>query len=122
MRSIESTLCSTQCDRVEIDGLLIVDSYKYTWISNKAYKDLSATLLPSASVSNPGYSGLSHGEYTRILVSDRVNQDLQATLYTSASVRTHGIEACHLKCIPESQSETKYQGSILALANLLNAG
>ena len=76
MRSIKSTLCSTQYDRVEIDGLFIVDSYKYTWINNKVYKNLSAALLPSVSVSNPGYSGLSHGEYTGILVSDRVNPDL----------------------------------------------
>ena len=90
MRSIKSTLCSTQCDRVEIDGLLIADSYKYTWISNKVYKDLSAALLPSASVSNLGYSGLSHGEYTRILVSDRVNQDPQTTLYVSVSVSNPG--------------------------------
>ena len=28
MCSIKSTLCSTQCDRVEIDGLLIVDSWQ----------------------------------------------------------------------------------------------
>ena len=76
MLSIKSTLCSTQCDRVEIDGSLISDSYKYTWMSNKVYKDLSATLLASVPVSNPGYSGLSHGEYTGILVNDRVNQDL----------------------------------------------
>ena len=69
---------------------LKADSYKYTWISNKVYKDLSAALLPSVSVSNPGYSGLSHGEYTRILVSDRVNQDLQATLYISISVSNPG--------------------------------
>ena len=93
MRSIESMLCSTQCDRVEVNVFLfffIADSYKYTWISNKVYKDLSAALLPSVSVSNPGYSGLSHGEYTRILVSDRVNQDLQATLYISVSVSNPG--------------------------------
>ena len=76
MHIIKSTLCSTQCDRVEIDGLLIVNSYKYTCISNKVYKDLSATLLPGVSVSNPGYSGLSQGEDTGILVSDRVNLDL----------------------------------------------
>ena len=69
---------------------LIADSYKYTWISNKVYKDLSAALLPSVSVSNPGYSGLSHGEYTGILVSDSVNQDLQATLYISVSVSNPG--------------------------------
>ena len=50
MHSIKSTLCSTQCDRVKIDGLLIVDSYEYTCISNKVYKDLSATLLPGGSV------------------------------------------------------------------------
>ena len=30
MHSMKSTLCSTQCDRVESDSLLIVDSYKYT--------------------------------------------------------------------------------------------
>ena len=76
MHSIKSTLCSAQCDRVEIDSLLLVDSYKYTRISNKIYKDLSATLLPSVSVGNQGYSGLSHGEYIGILVSDKVNQDL----------------------------------------------
>ena len=81
---------STQCDRVEIDGLLKADSYKYTWISNKAYKDPSATLLPSVSVSNPGYSGLSHGENTGILESDRVNQDLQTTLYIGVSVSNPG--------------------------------
>ena len=74
MRSIKSTLCSSRCDRDGINGLLIVDSYKYTCISNKVYKNLSATLLPSVSVRNPGYSGLSHGEYNEILVS--VNQDL----------------------------------------------
>ena len=72
MRNIKRTLC----DRVETDGLWIVDSYKYTWISNKVYKDLSATLLPGVSVSNLEYSGLSHGEYAGILVSDKVNQDL----------------------------------------------
>ena len=34
-------------------------------------------LIPAGiSVSNLEYSGLSHGEYTRILVSDRVNPDL----------------------------------------------
>ena len=102
MRSIESMLCSTQCDRVEVNVLffiylfiffLIADSYKYTWISNKVYKDLSAALLPSVLVSNPGYSGLSHGEYTRILVSDRVNQDLQATLYISVSVSNPGYSS-----------------------------
>ena len=43
--------------QVEINGLLIVDSYKYTWISNKV-----ATLLLCVPVSNPGGSGLSHGE------------------------------------------------------------
>ena len=50
----KNTLCSTQWDRFETDGLLIADSYKYTWISNKIYKGLSATLLPSVSVCNPG--------------------------------------------------------------------
>ena len=59
MRSIKRRLCSTQRDRVETDGLLIVESYKYTYISIKVYKD-----------------GLSHREYTAILVSHRVNQDL----------------------------------------------
>ena len=90
MHSIKSTLCSTQCGRVEIDGLLIADIYKYTWISNKVYKDLSATLLPSVSDSYPMSSGLSHGQYTGILVSDRVNQDLQATLYIGVSVSNPG--------------------------------
>ena len=89
MRCIKSTLCSTRCDRVEFDGLLIADTYKYTWISNKVYKDLSATLLLSVSVSNPGYSVLSHREYTGIWVIDRI-QDLQATLYIGVSVSNPG--------------------------------
>ena len=50
--------------------LLIVDYYNIL-----EYKDL-ATLSPSVSVSNPGYNGLSHGDYVGILISDKVNQDL----------------------------------------------
>ena len=111
MRSIESMLCSTQCDRVEVNVFfffLIADSYKYTWISNKVYKDLSSALLPSVSVSNQGYSGLSHGKYTWILSATELTKTCKLHCISAYQPVTQGIAACHLKCIPEYQSETKY--------------
>ena len=47
---------------------------------------MSTALLPSISVSNPGYSGLSLEVYTGIPVSDKVNEDLTITLYPDVSV------------------------------------
>ena len=62
---------SIKCTLFLLAGLLlIVDHYNIL-----EYKVL-ATLLPSVSVSNSGYNGLSHGDDVGILISDRVNQDL----------------------------------------------
>ena len=56
----------------------------------------------------PRYSRLSPGVHTRIPVCDEVYEYLSKQLLPSILVCNLGIVACHLECIPEYRSATKY--------------